>query len=198
MLIEMIGYIGSGLVIVSMLMTSVKKLRIINAIGSLIFTVYAFIIKSYPTAIMNIFLVLINLYNLYKLTKTTKPYGLIECSGEDASIRYFLNYYKEDIRNFFPNFDMQTHGRIVMATVCEEKTAGVFVANKNEEDSSLHVLLDFVSPEYRDLGPAKFVCEELKKRGIKSLTMDFGTCKDDAFINRLGYASNGSQLIKSL
>ncbi len=64
LLIELIGYLGSTLVLVSMLMTSVIKLRVINMIGSIIFTIYAFIIKSYPTALMNFCLVLINIHFL--------------------------------------------------------------------------------------------------------------------------------------
>ena len=75
MIIELIGYFGSLLVVVSMLMTSVIKLRIINTVGSLIFTVYALIIKSYPTALMNFSLVLINVYNLYRLLKVQKDYS---------------------------------------------------------------------------------------------------------------------------
>ena len=59
-LIEAIGYTGSALVLVSFLMVSVVKLRIVNTIGSVIFTIYAFIIHSYPTAIMNLCLVMIN------------------------------------------------------------------------------------------------------------------------------------------
>ena len=72
MLIELFGYLGSTLVLVSMLMTSVVKLRIINTIGSVIFTIYALIIKSYPTAFMNFCLVLINLRFLWKMSKTEK------------------------------------------------------------------------------------------------------------------------------
>ena len=60
MIIEAVGYLGSFLVLVSFLMTSVVKLRIVNTIGSLIFMIYALIIKSYPTAVMNACLVLIN------------------------------------------------------------------------------------------------------------------------------------------
>ena len=41
MMIEMIGYLGSILVLISMLMSSVIKLRVINTIGSGIFCVYA-------------------------------------------------------------------------------------------------------------------------------------------------------------
>ncbi len=196
-MVEIIGYIGSGLVMISMLMTSVKKLRIINTVGSVIFTVYAIIIKSYPTAIMNVFLVFINLYHLYKLMRTSKPYGLIECGDDDASIRYFLDYYKDEIKIFYPNFDMETKGRFVLATVCEEKTIGVLVANKTGE-GNLHILLDYVSAGYRDLGPAKFVSKELKKLGYKSLSMDFDTSTDSVFIKKFGYVSDGSKLVKEL
>ena len=45
-MIEMLGYLGSALVVASMLMSSVVKLRVINTIGSGIFAVYALIIHS--------------------------------------------------------------------------------------------------------------------------------------------------------
>ncbi len=72
LLIELFGYLGSVLVIISMLMTSVKKLRILNMTGSLIFTIYAIIIKSYPTALLNSFLVIINLMHLIRIIKKEK------------------------------------------------------------------------------------------------------------------------------
>lgn len=68
-LIEMFGYLGSFLVVVSMLMTSVKRLRIMNSIGAGLFAIYAVIIHSYPTALMNSCLVLINIYNLAKMRR---------------------------------------------------------------------------------------------------------------------------------
>lgn len=69
MIIELVGYLGSILVVVSMLMTSVVRLRIINSVGAGIFTVYALIIQSYPTALMNFCLVVINIYNLVRIYK---------------------------------------------------------------------------------------------------------------------------------
>lgn len=41
MLLELVGYFASLLVLVSLLMTSVVKLRVINMVGSLIFAIYA-------------------------------------------------------------------------------------------------------------------------------------------------------------
>lgn len=72
MIVELVGYLGSILVVVSVLMTSMVKLRIVNSIGASIFTVYALIIQSYPTALMNFSLVVINLYYLARMKKEGK------------------------------------------------------------------------------------------------------------------------------
>ena len=82
--IEIIGYVGSGLVLVSFLMASVVKLRVVNTIGSFIFAVYALLIPSYPTALMNVCLVLINLYHLYKLRNSEPNYRLLPLDPGDV------------------------------------------------------------------------------------------------------------------
>ena len=92
-LIEAFGYLGSFLVLVSMLMTSVVKLRVINTIGSIIFTIYALIIRSYPTALMNAALVFINLYFLFKMTKTENHFRVVEVNSDDLMLKEFLDYY---------------------------------------------------------------------------------------------------------
>lgn len=71
-LFDMIGYTGSFLVVISMLMTSVVKLRVINTIGAVIFLCYAICIHSIPTAVMQLSLIIINVINLYKLIKKNK------------------------------------------------------------------------------------------------------------------------------
>lgn len=68
-IVEMVGYLASFLILVSFLMNSVIWLRIVNSVGALIFVVYALIIHSYPTAVMNFCLILVNLYYLRRLTK---------------------------------------------------------------------------------------------------------------------------------
>jgi len=67
--IEMFGYIGSVLIVVSMFMSSVVKLRIINTAGSVISGIYALISGAFPLFVMNICIIVINIYNLIKLMK---------------------------------------------------------------------------------------------------------------------------------
>lgn len=72
--IEIIGLIASILIVVSMVFktTSFKGtilMRIINAIGSIFFTVYGFSIKAYSTGICNSILFLVNIFYLIKEIK---------------------------------------------------------------------------------------------------------------------------------
>ena len=83
-IIEVTGYMGSFLVVLSMLMSSIVKLRMINTVGCCISATYALIIHSYPLALMNICLIIINVYNLMKLLKTKQQYDLISVSTDDG------------------------------------------------------------------------------------------------------------------
>lgn len=64
--LEIFGYIGTFLVVFSMIMTSLTKLRIINVCGSIISAIYAVICNTWPIAIMNFCLIAINLFHLLK------------------------------------------------------------------------------------------------------------------------------------
>ena len=97
LLVELFGYLGSVLVVVSMLMASVVKLRVINTFGSVISGTYALIIGSFPLALMNVCLLVINIYNLFKLLKTRQQYDLVCVKKEDSFLQYVLERYREDI-----------------------------------------------------------------------------------------------------
>ena len=53
-LLDWIGYLGSLVVLISLLMSSIKKLRWINLVGAVIFAFYGFMISSIPIAYQKI------------------------------------------------------------------------------------------------------------------------------------------------
>ena len=116
MIIEIVGYIGSFLVLVSFLMTSVFKLRVVNTIGSLIFMIYALIIKSYPTAVMNFCLVLINLHFLWKMSHSHKEYELVEVEDDDKFLQYTLEHYQDDIKFHFPELKLELDKLLILTS----------------------------------------------------------------------------------
>ena len=64
--LELFGYLGTALIIVSMMMTSVTKLRILNISGSIISMIYAVIMHTYPVVLLNACLTVVNLYHLIR------------------------------------------------------------------------------------------------------------------------------------
>lgn len=70
--IEWVGYAASLFIVVSLTMTSIVKLRIINSVGCLLFIIYGLNLNAYPVVISNALIVMINIYNLYMLSKGKK------------------------------------------------------------------------------------------------------------------------------
>jgi Flp pilus assembly protein protease CpaA len=64
--VEIFGYFAMIVVLISMLMTDIKKLRITNSIASLMFFIYGLFLSAYPIVVMNALVIMINLYKLYK------------------------------------------------------------------------------------------------------------------------------------
>ena len=188
LILEMIGYLGSALVIVSMLMTSVVKLRIINTIGGVIFCGYALCIHSYPTAAMQVCLIVINLINLYKLNNTKKEYTAISVKAEDGFLAHFLFTYINDIKKYFPDFLPPQNDAKIFLITCGEVPAGVFAA-KEEADGNLHVELDYTTPAYRDCSAGKFLYNHLKHLGIKSLSAETKIPSHEKYLKKMGFKS---------
>jgi hypothetical protein len=70
MIYEIIGYTASALVAISLMMSSIVKLRVINMIGAALFTLYGLLIGAYPVAVLNFTIVLIDLYYLRETIKS--------------------------------------------------------------------------------------------------------------------------------
>ena len=67
--VEIMGYMASVLVAVSLMMKNIVPLRIVNFLGCFLFTLYGIAISAWPVAAMNGFGCLVNVYHLIKLRK---------------------------------------------------------------------------------------------------------------------------------
>ena len=64
--IEALGYIGIAFVILSFIMKDIIWLRLFNVVGAVLSCLYGFLTKTYPTAVLNLSLLLINVGYLIK------------------------------------------------------------------------------------------------------------------------------------
>lgn len=196
--LELFGYLGSALVVISILMTSVVKLRIFNAAGSLISATYAFIIGSLPLALMNVCLLGINIWNLMRLMRVKASYTMAEGRGDDGYVAYFLQTYGDDMHSFFPKFDAKKHGaQLAFIVCCNQMPVGLVLGNRR--DDVLDVVVDYTIPAYRDCSVAAFLYPALQEKGYKALRFDGASALPHmVYLKKMGFEEEGGVFIKKL
>lgn len=200
LLIEIFGYIGCVFVVVSMLMTSVVKLRIINTVGSSISAVYAMIGHSYPLALVNASLVVINIYNLAKIMKAdnNNNYELIHGKTEDSFLAYFIQHYGKDIRNYFPDKVLDPALADVAYTVCCEGIPAGILLGKKEANGVLSINVDYTTPVYRDCSVGGFLYSRLKEDGFRKLVCSEMREGHRSYLKKMGFKEENGVYVKEL
>lgn len=197
-IIEIFGYVGSVLVVVSMLMSNIVKLRIINTAGSIISGIYAVICGALPLALMNICLIIINVTQMYKLIKTKQSYDLVEGEGSDSMVAYFLNRYQDDIKQFFPGFNKEAAtGQKAWLVCCEGNPSGVMLGTVSGD--KIDIILDYTTPAYRDCSVGKFLYASLPEKNIR--TLEFGQQLSDTnadYLKKMGFVNANGVFTKKL
>ncbi len=195
--LELIGYVASILILISLLMSSALKLRILNAVGSVVFTVYGILIASYPTAFLNGVSVIVDLYYIVKLLRKHTCFTFHQVGSGEAGLQAFLEFYQEDISRFFPNFDFSLTGRRVYMVYTDGAPVGLLVGSVLA-DGGLVVEVDYSTPRYRDCSVGKFLYSALASAGIPALVTGRGTKEHEAYLKRSGFAAQGNVFIKTL
>jgi uncharacterized protein with PQ loop repeat len=69
-LTDWVGYLASAIVFLSFSFSNVKKLRIINMIGAVVFVTYGILLKTaYPIVVFNTGIILLHAYHLMYKSK---------------------------------------------------------------------------------------------------------------------------------
>ncbi|MDD6043103.1 MAG: YgjV family protein [Eubacteriaceae bacterium] len=197
-LIEIFGYIGSALVVVSMLMASIVKLRVVNMVGSVVSGIYALIVGAVPLCLMNGCLIIINLVSLYKLLKTRKSYDLVDGEADDALVEYFLRRYESDIKAYFPEFKREDAcGKRAFIVCCDGNLAAVLIGE--EEEGAVDILVDYSTPAYRDCSAGHFLYSKLPERSINKLICGLNISPEhSSYLRKMGFAKEESVYVKKL
>lgn len=193
-LLEWLGYLASALVLISLLMSSIIKLRWINLAGSLVFATYGFAIGALPVGISNLAITGINIYYLIKIYKSKDYFKILPISGSLEFLDYFLDFYKIEIDKFFPDkkYDIQkdTVGLFILRNMVP---AGVFIASKVNNETLL-VELDFAIPEYRDFKIGKYLFDDQKEYfyniGIKEIRARAMNKYHAKYLYKMGFILN--------
>lgn len=196
--LEGLGYLASIIIMTSMLMSSIVKLRWINLLGSFLFTLYGFLIGALPVGFLNGFIVIINLVHLFRMYKRKEYFKLLEIKPNDRYFMNFLVYYKEEIEKLFPSFDPErSEAHISIFILRNMAIAGVFLARETEKPETLEVILDFVIPEYRDFKLGRFLFYDNKSyftsRGYRVILATSRTEEHARYLRKMKFVRGANE-----
>lgn len=195
---QAIGWIGSALVVISLMTTRVLRFRWLNAVGALIATGWNAITGMWPFVAMNGAILIIDLFYLRKLYAERSDeavYSVVPVSAEDAYVQHLLTTNAADIAEHVNSggFTIEPEPgerRLAFLVVKDNETVGL-VEVRDDGGGQGTVLLDWVNEKYRDFTPGEFVYRQsgiFEQNGFTQLVVPPGQMPTSAqYLQKVGF-----------
>ena len=100
---ELVGYVGSALVIGSIIQKSIFKLRVVGLLGSITFFIYGILINALPIVIVNVIGGSIHAYYLTRLIrKPAEIFNVLRVRPDSRLMAHFIEFHQAEIAKGFP------------------------------------------------------------------------------------------------
>lgn len=189
--ITIFGYAGSVLVAVSLTMSSIVKLRIINFFGASCFATYGLIIGAYPVFFLNGFITLIDIYYLIQIFSAKEYFRILEVSPNSEYLSYFLKFHEKEIKNFIPSFEFVPNENYHVMFVLRDTVSAGLVISEYLENDVVYMKLDYAVPGYRDFKMGKYVFAKIfKNTNVSKIYSEAGNPKHEKYLQKMGFVKS--------
>lgn len=189
-LYTLIGYLGSALVVTSLAMRSILKLRIVGLGGAITFLVYGYLIGAWPIVWTNAVIVLIHTHFLREIRRSDEYFKVLEVRRESNYLRCFLDHYADDIQRSWPGFTFHPEDEVLVLFILRDLVpAGLFIARVRNEET-LELELDYAIPGYRDfkIGRHLYSRGALRACGYRTIVAEAGGERAADYLRKVGFA----------
>lgn len=186
---ELVGYLASALVVASLAMTSVVRLRTISLAGSVTFVVYGSLIGSVPIIVTNASIALLNVWFLSRELGGRRDLGAVVVPHDSPFLLDFLTHHASDIARFQPEYDPHTTHDFALVLTRDGLPAGVVLGDRHGD--RLDIALDYVLKPYRDSRLGSWLygggSGVFRSAGITELTSPAGRDTHPGYLLRVGF-----------
>ena len=195
--IEVLGWVGSAILVVSLLQTRVLRLRWINLVGCLVLIGYNAVVGVWPMVGLNVVLALINVVYLWRMLRTrhdAAAYTVLEVEPDDTYLAHVLGVHGQDIAEHNPGFAQDPDDSAFLVLQGDE-TVGVVLA-RDAGGGTAEVVLDWVTPSHRDFSPGEFVFRRsglFSSRGFDRILSPAGM--QHPYYQRIGFRPEGDRFV---
>lgn len=207
--LEIVGWTGSALVILSLIVANVRHFRILNLTGALLATFYNILLSIWPYMAMNAAISIIDVYWLGRLRKDQKSgdktYEVMDLTGTSDLVKRFTNRHREEIVKFYPHFSEKSvfehlADHLLLTVFYRDEMVGTVIIKK-QADGAGEVYLDYVTTAYQDYKCSEVVYKKadlLKQYGLSTLFIAEGTFTDSKHFIKAGFKNAADKLVIAL
>ncbi len=194
--LEVVGWAGSVLVVLSLMQARVWRFRVMNLVGSLLATAYNAVFGIWAFAAMNGAISVINVYWLWRLRRErddARVYAVVAVAPDDAYLRHVLAVHADDVARHrtVPAVDVDPGDgeELAFLVVRGDETVGVVLVRDSGGGTGV-VLLDWVTPRFRDFTPGEFVyrgTDVFAAHGLRRLVVPTAPPGSAPYLERVGF-----------
>ncbi len=160
-LLEVVGWVGSAILVVSLLQTRVMRFRVLNAVASAVLVGYNLAIQVWPMVGLNVVLVGINVVIIWRLLRRrhdARAYAVVPIGVGEPYLAHLIARHAADIGEFTPDPEaLLASAEHAFLVTSGDQLVGLVLSRSGAEPAEQQVLLDYVLPPYRDFTPGEFV-----------------------------------------
>lgn len=166
-----VGYAASLIILVSMLLTNVYRLRQLNLVGALVFALYGYWVRAWPVVFMNLLIAGVDVWHLLQMLRYSAFFDLAPATsvGADYLKRFFL-FHERELMKFAPGLTFEelqeAHTCVLFRNMLP---VGLFAYRQAGPDAD--IVIDFIIGEYRDFKAGRYLYKTkrmfFKEQGIK-------------------------------
>ncbi len=192
--IDILGYLASALVAVSLTMSSLARLRLLNLIGAALFAGYGWLVGAYPVFAVNGFIAVVNIVYLARMRPgRSEAFELLAIGRLDNRyLQRFLEFHRDDIARFFPAFDAAALADPRLVFILRDMLPVGLVICEPGPGRALHVRLDYVIPQYRDFRCAQYFYRSWSSvvgcPGVERFVATGEVAAHRAYLKRVGFS----------
>jgi hypothetical protein len=208
--LDVVGWVSSILVVLSLMQARVLRFRWMNLVGAAMATVVNALLGIWPFAAMNGVIAVIDVYWIWRLTRERHDeavYEVVEVGVADAYLSHVLGVHAQDVAATHPHFSLAA---ISEPTAAPPTEGGVqrsaFLVLRGDETVGMvlvrdagsgvgEVELDYVTERFRDFTPGEFVYRKsgvFADKGFTTLVADAGPGTSDHY-GRVGFQRVGDR-----
>ncbi|WP_454083938.1 hypothetical protein [Georgenia sp. Marseille-Q6866] len=198
--LEVVGWVGSGIVVWSMMQQRILRLRVYNLVGCLVQVLYNGVLGVWPVVALNVVLAVVQVVNLTRLLRgrdDPDSYSVAEVPARGPLLAQLVDRHREDVARFHPGFTAPTAEADAFVVMSGDEVAGWVVVH--DDDGVAQIEVDYVTERFRDLSPGRFVFRRsgvLAERGYRAVAWAPDTV--EPYYEQVGFERRGDRYVLDL